>query len=278
MPINRAVMQTELLITATPEAPPGPWREHERAGERVPMEEVGLNTQAYPPADEAGLKVSEAQPSAAIGSLVPIRSLNSRHRRRIAAHLLALPAHDRYLRFGYAATDEQVQKYVDGLNFQRDEIYGVFNRRLALIAMAHLAFSSDPNNLRCAEFGVSVSADARGKGLGTRLFERAMLHANSRHVDMIFIHALSENEAMLKIARKAGAIVESFGGEVQAHIQLPPKDFGDRVEVALRDAVEDGIGEVDFQLKRRALQFWNFLYSLQEIRQGARDSSDQSAP
>ena len=49
--------------------------------------------------------------------------------------------HDRYLRFGYAATDEQIERYVDGLDFERDEIFGIYNRRLELIAMAHLAFA-----------------------------------------------------------------------------------------------------------------------------------------
>ena len=41
-------------------------------------------------------------------------------------HLVALPVQDRYLRFGYAATDEQIGRYVAGLNFERDEIFGVF--------------------------------------------------------------------------------------------------------------------------------------------------------
>ncbi|HSH90420.1 MAG TPA: GNAT family N-acetyltransferase, partial [Ramlibacter sp.] len=35
--------------------------------------------------------------------VVPIRSLGPSHRDRIAAHLLALDEHDRYLRFGYPA-------------------------------------------------------------------------------------------------------------------------------------------------------------------------------
>jgi hypothetical protein len=55
-------------------------------------------------------------------------------------HLLALPPPDRYLRFGYAASDEQIGRYVDQLNFERDELFGIFNRKLELIAMAHLAF------------------------------------------------------------------------------------------------------------------------------------------
>jgi GNAT superfamily N-acetyltransferase len=264
---------TKQLIQATLQMPSEFWRGQEHMRDKPTEPEAGINSQAYPESDAMGLQVAGSPAEGKIKSahgLVPIRALTGRHRRRIATHLLALPEQDRYLRFGYSASDEQVLKYVESLDFKRDEIYGIFNRRLALIAMAHLAFASDPQYPNCAEFGVSVSADARGMGLGTQLFERAILHARAKHIDMIFIHALRENEAMLKIARNAGAIVQNFGGEVEAHLQLPSQDLTERMEIAVREAVEDGLGEMDFQLKRRALQFWEFLAALQEIRQDLR--------
>ena len=49
-------------------------------------------------------------------------------------------SNDRYLRFGYAAADDQIRRYVERIAFERDEIFGVFNRRLDLIALAHLAY------------------------------------------------------------------------------------------------------------------------------------------
>jgi RimJ/RimL family protein N-acetyltransferase len=277
MHLNDTMTQAKQLIAATLEAPAEFWRGHAHVREKAPASEAGVNPQAYPESDEKGLKVAGLEASVE-PSIVPIRSLNSRHRRRIAAHIVALPEHDRYLRFGYVATDEQVQKYVDGLDFKRDEIYGIFNRRLQLIAMAHLALTTDPKCSSCAEFGVSVSAEARGKGLGTRLFDRAILHARAEHVDMIFIHALSENTAMLKIARKVGAVVENYGGEVEAHLRLPAQDFADRMETAVKDAIEDGLGEVDFRIKLRALQFWELLASLQDMRKGIISARQDSAP
>jgi RimJ/RimL family protein N-acetyltransferase len=154
--------------------------------------------------------------------VVPIRSIGPSHRERIATHLLALNEHDRYLRFGYSATDEQVQRYVEGLDFERDDIFGIYNRKLELIAMAHLAFAVDPEHLGCAEFGVSVLEKSRGRGYGARLFERACIHARNEGVELLFIHALSENTAMIKIARSAGATVERLGSETDAHLRLPP--------------------------------------------------------
>ena len=73
-----------------------------------------------------------------------------------------------------------------------------------------------------AEFAVSVSNSARGRGYGRRLFAHAGMHARNRQVDRLFIHALSENDVMLGIARKAGARVEQIGSESEAYLRLLP--------------------------------------------------------
>ena len=206
--------------------------------------------------------------------LVPIRSIGPRERERIARHLMALSPHDRYLRFGYAASDEQIQRYVDALDFARDELFGIYNRRLDLIAMAHVAFAPPEQHGDCAEFGVSVSERARGRGYGARLFERAVVVARNEGVGMLFIHALSENAAMLKIARRAGATVVRSGSESEAHLELPSATLDSRMsEIAL-----EHFAQVDFQLKSRAKQFWSFLASVQEVRSGMREARRRSAP
>jgi ribosomal protein S18 acetylase RimI-like enzyme len=181
---------------------------------------------------------------------VPVRSLTSRHREPIAAHLLALDEHDRYLRFGYVASDAQIAHYVDQIDFDRDEVFGVFNRKLEVVAMAHLAYvgGTDDAPTRSAEFGVSVSVHLRGRRIGTRLFDHSMLHARNRGIDTLLIHALSENTPMIKIARHAGATVERSGGDSDAWLRLPPEDIASRLEAL----VVDGAAELDYSLKRRA--------------------------
>lgn len=190
--------------------------------------------------------------------IVPIRSLGPSHRERIAQHLLALDERDRYLRFGYPASDEQIRRYADGLNFERDDIYGIYNRKLVLIAMAHVAFSDIPTQARHAEFGVSVLKTARKRGYGVRLFERAVMHARNEGVSLMYIHALSENTAMLKIARNAGATVERDGSESEAHLTLPTATLSTR----LTEMVEDQVAEVDYGIKRQAKNLQNFLATL----------------
>ncbi|MEY2685497.1 MAG: hypothetical protein RJA09_2642 [Pseudomonadota bacterium] len=197
--------------------------------------------------------------------LVPIRTLDGEQRGAVQAHLLGLGPADRYLRFGYAANDEQVTRYVQGLAFDRDVVFGVFNRRLDLIAMAHLAFALDPNCANCAEFGVSVSQHARGRGYGRRLFERSVVHARNDGVELLFIHALSENRAMLHIARQGGAVVVRDGSESQAHLRLPPADFESHVQAL----VDEQVARTDYQLKRQSQQFWRVLHGLQALRWGS---------
>lgn len=215
---------------------------------------------------------SQDMQAAASPVIVPIRSLGPGHRERIAAHLLALDGHDRYLRFGYAASDEQIRRYVEQLDFDRDDIFGIYNRKLELIAVAHLAFVQEAGAPACAEFGVSVSRKARGRGYGGRLFERAVMHARNEGVELLFIHALSENTAMLKIARTAGAVMERAGGETEAYLRLPPATLDSRVS----EMVEEQLAQADYRLKVQARNFSQFLAGLQEIRRGVRDARHRS--
>lgn len=203
------------------------------------------------PRDPAAAPASEDAPC-----WLPIRALAPRHRPRIRAHLLALDEADRRLRFGYAASDAHIERYVEGLDFERDALFGVFNRRLALVAFAHLAFArpeaeSEAEPPKTAEFGVSVSPRQRGRGFGTRLFEHAALHARNRGVDRLFVHALSENAAMLALARRAGAQVEHEGAESTAVLRLPPQSLLSHCNqhLAARAA------QVDYDVKRQARRF-----------------------
>lgn len=230
-------------------------------------------SQSTSPLDAAGTSPQVVSPEANSGRhakkssiRVPIRSLGANHRARIANHLLALDPRDRYLRFGFAANDEQIRRYTETLNFERDEIFGIYNRRLELIAMAHLAFSNDRQLKLCAEFGVSVSSAARGRGYGAHLFDRAAMHARNEGVSLMFIHALSENAVMLKIARDAGAVVERDGTESEAHLRLLPATLDTRLTALL----EEQVARADYRLK------WQFkalgdLFSVSSIASDAKD-------
>jgi GNAT superfamily N-acetyltransferase len=214
---------------------------------------------------QAEPRLGEAEPSAARTrsspgfKWIPIRSLAPRHRPRILHHLLALGERDRYLRFGHMAHDAQIGRYVDLLDFDGDEVFGVFNRRLELVAMAHLAYLGPvAPGTPYAEFGVSVARHLRGHGYGERLFDHAALHARNRGIDTLLVHALSENTAMLRIARNAGARIERDGPESQAWVKLAPESLASRVEAM----VEDRVADIDYNLKRQAQRVDGFIVGL----------------
>lgn len=183
---------------------------------------------------------------------VPICQLGERHRPLIEQHLLGLGERDRYLRFGYPATDERIRQHVASLDFNRHELFGIFNRRMELVATMHLAYADDGR--RMVEFAVSVLPYARGRGYGKRLFNHAVLHCQNRRVDQLFIHALSENTAMLRIARGAGARVQHDGPESEAWLQLPPDSVGSH----MTELVDSRAAGLNYLVKwqHRHLRWW----------------------
>ena len=217
-----------------------------------------------------GLPVGDAQEH---DLWVPICPLHAEHLPELRAHLLALNERDRYLRFGFQASDAQIDRYLEGVNFERDEVYGIFNKELQIVAMAHLAIIQQPGRDDMAEFGVSVAAHARGRGYGARLFERAVIHARNAKVDRMFIHALSENAPMIRIARNAGATIERDGCETEAHLRLPKADLDSR----MTELVVNQFAKANYSAKQDAKRFWTFLENVDEIRQGVRQARHKTS-
>ena len=132
--------------------------------------------------------------------------------------------------------------------------------------MAHLAHAAIANTDAGAdissEFGVSVLPHVRQRGFGRRLFEHAMLHARNRGVGTLLIFALSENIAMLKIARNAGATIVREGPEADARLKLPPDSFGSHLD----ELLEHGAAEWNYRLKVRAHQVGGLIQAIGEVR------------
>jgi GNAT superfamily N-acetyltransferase len=206
-------------------------------------------------------KCATAAPVQEAVSLIPIRSLGVNHRERISRHLISLSPRDRYLRFGYFANDQNIEKYVANLDFDRHEIFGIYDRSLLLIAVAHLAYGIGDICDTGAEFGVSVLPHARGRGFGARLFECAVTHASNKNITLIFIHALSENEPMLRIATNAGARVKRHGCESEAFLQLSAPTLKSR----LSEFVEERVARADYRIKVRTQRTSRFSAKLHAL-------------
>jgi GNAT superfamily N-acetyltransferase len=173
---------------------------------------------------------------------------------RLRKHFLALDEHDRLLRFGSVLPDELIIKYVEGIDFQRDTVFGVYDSKVRLVGVGHLAFAprdalpalaAATSKERIAEFGVSVSAVARGIGVGSKLFERAAIRCRNADIDTLYMHCLSSNQVMMHIAKKAGMEIQRDYGEADAYLRLPPANPAS----VLQEAVEEQAASIDYTLK-----------------------------
>lgn len=184
----------------------------------------------------------------------PIRELGSSERPLFLDHLLALGTEDRYLRFGSPLSDGAITRYVERIDFRTDTVFGVFDDRLKLAAAGHFspmpkATAADGSSVRSAEFGLSVASDARGRGQGTALFMRASSHARNLGISSLFMHCLSENRAMIRIARRAGMQIQQTQGEADAYLALEPGT----IATAIEEGVQRQIALFDFAIKRQTL-------------------------
>lgn len=164
-----------------------------------------------------------------------VRVLKPRHAPAMLRHLLALPERDRYLRFGYLPTAEQIERFVARLDHSQCTLFGIFDDQLELLGVAQLSYIAKHHQANTAEFGVSVGVNYRGMRFGRALFNRCIAHARNQGVQHLVVHALSENATMIQMARSAGATIERDGGDSMAHIKLPPPTFNTMWQATLYD-------------------------------------------
>ena len=80
-----------------------------------------------------------------------VHELGPLDRPRLIEHFRNLDAADRRLRFGLAVSDEFIADYVNGIDFTRDHLFGIFGPAFELIAVAHMGRAGED-----AELGLSV--------------------------------------------------------------------------------------------------------------------------
>ena len=163
-----------------------------------------------------------------------IQRLDEGKRAALVAHFLALPMKDRHLRFGTPFGTTAIASYVDRINFAHDAVFGVHDDRLALVGAAHVAFVDD-----LAEIALSVLPAHRRRGVGSALFRRALAHARGRSVPRLFMHFLSGNAPIMRIARRFGMDIVARAGDASLELQpkFVPNAFGARATQETKSAL-----------------------------------------
>jgi GNAT superfamily N-acetyltransferase len=161
-----------------------------------------------------------------------VRELSRLDRPALERHFLSLGSDDRRLRFGISLSDPAVCAYASRIDFGRDAAFAVLDEELHLLGAAHLARGNG-----YAELGISVLPGHRGHGIGGALLARAHTHARNWGVRALFMHCLTENGAMMHLARKQGMQIVAESGEADAKLLLPPADASSYLGAAFEQRV-----------------------------------------
>ncbi len=176
------------------------------------------------------------------------RHLNPSHRPALLAHFCALSRRDSYLRFGTYVGPETIESYVNGIDFDRSTVLGVYDEGLELLGVAHLCPEKD-----VVELGISVLASARRRGIGTLLLRRSLSHARMIGAGRLFMHCLAENGDLMRLARAAHAEISISHDEADGFIHVPRlTPFSAAVELA-----EENLGVVDYAFKAQRAAWWH---------------------
>lgn len=143
--------------------------------------------------------------------------LRESDRTALEQHFLALNGEDRRLRFGSTISDDGLRAYVARIDFAHDGLFAVHDEDLALAAVIHVAFSEGS-----AELGLSVLQQHRGRGMGRALFARAVTHLRNRGTREVYVHCLTENGAMMHLARTNKMRIVPAGSETDARLKIDP--------------------------------------------------------
>jgi GNAT superfamily N-acetyltransferase len=169
------------------------------------------------PKGSAAMSLAAGLPGQVLDWVALIERLGEPDRDDLLQHFLQLDAQDRRLRFGTAARDDHLRRYVGGLDFDRAYVYGVRDADSGWLGIGHLQ-DETPDG---AELGLSVLPHARRRGLGAAIFRYAVAQASRNGSKRLFMHMLSSNRAILSIARDAGMTIQSGSGEADAFLIVP---------------------------------------------------------
>jgi RimJ/RimL family protein N-acetyltransferase len=131
-------------------------------------------------------------------------------------HLLLLDQHSRYKRFGFHISDEVINKLCNGFetNTQQHKIFVIEDEDLNVVAAGHISLGED------TELAFSVLPEHQGQGMGSSLMKRCIEWCQNRDIKGGCMVCLSSNEAIKKLAKKHGILINQ-GGDTLADISIP---------------------------------------------------------
>lgn len=147
-----------------------------------------------------------------------IRQLRPSDLPRFQEHLLRLDRASRRDRFNGGIDDAFVAAYADRSFHDGTTVIGYVegDRVLGAAELHERPDLASPTG----EIAFSVEQDRQGRGIGSRLFERLLLHAYGLGYRRLIVTTHPDNAAMKALARKFDAELSFVAGEAEGVIEL----------------------------------------------------------
>lgn len=131
---------------------------------------------------------------------------------KILDHFLALSPDDRRCRFHGPTSDARIVAYCREMARREGHLLGCFEGE-RLIGLIEIVFCGE-GETRFGEVGMSVAADRRGQGIGSRLVEHALEIAANRRLRLVFGY-LPDNASVPRIVCQMGGQIDRLASEGQ---------------------------------------------------------------
>lgn len=180
-----------------------------------------------------------------MGALHPMRVLARSEYGDYASHLKRLGRKGRMSRFFMPMSDDSIDAFVAKIRGDpMSAVIGHYNADAVLDGAIHVSLF-EQDNQRIAEVGLSVLAEARHRGLGYLLLERALLWARNRGATRFYSLFAVDNEIMFRLARDCRMDVSLVRGGAEGVLHVLPFTPASVSE----EVLENQIGEWDFHAK-----------------------------
>lgn len=157
------------------------------------------------------VKLARSHRRARPRGLTGIGPLFEHDRPQVRAHLLRLSPQDRMLRFGSAASDESIDRFVGSMRL--DGSIGLFLDGV-LSGVAHLPGVA-PGEV---EIGISVEERARARGWGHALLEASLGAVHAGGAETLTAHYAVQNRPMVRLLHAMPKEARHSGGDVTARV------------------------------------------------------------
>ena len=164
---------------------------------------------------------------------------------KYTAHLLALDADSRYLRFGFNVKDETLLRLCEGFekNPKQHVLFCIEDYELNFIAIGHVAKGDE------MELAFSVLKEYQGQGIGDKLMKRCIRYCRTHKILKGNMVCLSHNKAIKHLCTKNRIHFTNDHGESEANIHLDEPSLNTYINESL--AINSGA--LDYLGKRAKL-------------------------